>query len=136
MQLILNKRMKFHWVQTSHYNKLRAYFVVYFQITLVVVQRHSSVLVNKIWAFYVNELSTGITALHLLPSPFDQMEPSHSMKHRSGNPVHTGFYEWVHDRLMTKDYKQYFASSGVYYDFWLLFQAYFKSSRSVKQQNE
>ena len=34
------------------------YFVVYFQITLV-SQHHSSMLVNKNCAFYVNELSIG-----------------------------------------------------------------------------
>ena len=33
---------------------------------------------------------------------------------------YAGFYEWVNDRLMTNSYKQYFASSGVY--FGLLFQ--------------
>ena len=74
--------------------------------------------------------------------PFDQMDPSCSMQTRSGNPVRTpkserdfpdfwiefsaGFYEWVNDRLMTNNYKQYFTSSGVY--FGLLFQTYFKSS--------
>ena len=77
--------------------------------------------------------------------PFDQMEPSRSMQTRSGNPVRTpklerdfpdfwiefyaGFYEWVNDRLITNNYKQYFAASGVY--FGLFFQTYFKSSRSV-----
>ena len=71
--------------------------------------------------------------------PFDQMEPSHSMQTRLGNLVRTpklerdfpdfwiefyaGFHEWVNGRLMTNDYKQYFASSGVY--FGLLFQTYF-----------
>ena len=74
--------------------------------------------------------------------PFDQMEPSRSMQH---NPVripklewdfpdfwmeiYAGFYEWVNDRLMTNSYKQYIASSGVY--FGPLFHTYFKSSRSV-----
>ena len=38
--------------------KWEPYFVMYFQITLV-SQRHSSVLVNKHCAFYVNELSIG-----------------------------------------------------------------------------
>ena len=61
--------------------------------------------------------------------PFDQMELSRSLQHRSGNPVrilklewdfpdfwiefYAGFYEWVNDRLMMNNYKQYFASSGV-----------------------
>ena len=69
--------------------------------------------------------------------PFDQMEPSRSMQHRSGNPVripklerdfpnfwiefYAGFYEWVNDRLMTNNYKQYVTSSGVYFgDFFKL----------------
>ena len=114
---------------------------MYFQITLV-LQRQSSVLVNKNCAFYVNELSISITVTGL---PFDQMEPSLSMQHRSGSLVHIpklerdfpdfwkefyeGFYEWVNDRLMMDDYKQDFASSGVY--FGLLIQIYFNSSRSV-----
>ena len=79
--------------------------------------------------------------------PFDQMEPPCSMPTRSGNPVRTlkserdfpdfwiefyaGFYEWVNDRLMTNKYKQYFTSSRVYFGLGLLFQTYFKSSRSV-----
>ena len=77
--------------------------------------------------------------------PFDQMEPSHYMQQRSENPVripklerdfpdfwiefYAGFYEGVNDRLMTNNYKQYIASSGVY--FGLIFQTYFKSSRSI-----
>ena len=77
--------------------------------------------------------------------PFDQMEPSRSMQTRSGNPVrnpklerdfpdfwiefYAGFYEWVNDWLMTNYFKQYLSASGVY--FGLLFQTYFKSSRSV-----
>ena len=88
--------------------------------------------------------------------PFDQMEPSRSMQDRSGNPVRIlksewdfpdfwiesgnkqanfwlsftrDFYEWVNDRLMANNYKQYFASSKV--SFGLLLQTYFKSSRSV-----
>ena len=60
------------------------------------------------------------------------------MQTRSGNPVCTpkmerdfpdfwnefyaGFYEWVNDRLMMNNYKQYFASSVVYFE--LLFQIY------------
>ena len=46
----------------------KTYFVVYFQITSV-LWRHSSVLVNKNCAFYVNELSISITALQLLAPP-------------------------------------------------------------------
>ena len=111
---------------------------------------------QKTCAFYVNELSMiGPCMMHVLHQtpqcdsvtdlPFDQMEPSCSMQTRSGNPVRTpkserdfpdfwiefyaGFYEWVNDRLMTNNYKQYFTSSGVY--FGLLFQTYFKSSRSI-----
>ena len=110
---------------------------MYFQITLV-SQRHSSVLVNKHCAFYVNELSIGpgpsARPVHVLHTgrvgvvtglPFDQME------HGSGNPVripklerdfpdfwmeiYAGFYERVNDRLMKNSYKQYIASSGVYF---------------------
>ena len=129
------------------------YFIMYFQITLV-SQHHSSMLVTKNCAFYVNELSIGPCMCYIQEAsvlctvtglPFDQMEPFHSMQHRSGNPmgipkleqdfldfwieVYAGFYEWVNDRLMTYNYKQYFASSGVYFE--LIFQTYFKSSRSV-----
>ena len=69
----------------------KPYFVVYFQTTLV-SQRHSSVLVNKNCAFY-DELSLGPCMCYILHNititglPFDQMEPPHSMQHRSGNPV-------------------------------------------------
>ena len=155
MQLLLNERMK-HLIFGSKtlyiITNWEPYFVVYFQITLV-SQRHSSVLVEKHAHFmlmsspsahalcYTRRLSV-ITVAGL---PFDQMEPSRSMQTRSGNPVRTpkleqdfpdfwiefyaGFYEWVNDRLMTNNYKQYFAASGVY--FGLFFQTYFKSSRSV-----
>ena len=125
------------------------YFVVYFQITLV-SQRHSSMLVNKNCAFYDNEPSIGPCMCYIQDDalvlctvtglPFDQMEPSRSLQHRSGNPVrirklewdfpdfwiefYVGFYEWVNDRLMMNNYKQYFASSGV--SFGLLLQTYFK----------
>ena len=80
MQLLLNKRMKHHWVETPHIiTNWEPYFVVYFQITLV-SQRHSSVLFEKHAQFYVNELSIGpcmcytrrvsvITDLQLLSSP-------------------------------------------------------------------
>ena len=117
------------------------YFVMYSQITLV-LQRNSSVLVNKNCTFYVIELSIGITVTGF---PFDQMEPSRSMQHRSGNLVripklerdfldfwiefYAGFYEWVNERLITNDYKQYFASSGVC--FGLLFQTYFNPKRAA-----
>ena len=80
------------------------YFVVYFQITLV-SQRHSSMLVNKNWAFYDNELfidpcmcyiqlRTYRCCVTVTGLPFDQMEPSHSMQHRSGNPVRILKAEW------------------------------------------
>ena len=116
MQLLLNKRMKHHWVQNAaYYNKLRAlqlHFVVYFQITLV-SQCHSSVLVEKHAHFMlmscplahacatqgrVSVIST-VTGL-----PFDQMEPSRSMQTRSGNPggkpgayskIGTGFSQFL-----------------------------------------
>ena len=73
------------------------YFVVYFQITLV-SQRHSSVLVEKHAHFMLMiELSIGpcmcytrrISVITVTVLPFDQMEPSHSMQTRSGNPVRT-----------------------------------------------
>ena len=106
------------------------YFVVYFQITLV-SQRHSLVLVKK-HAHFMLLSSPSVHALcytrhvgviTVTGLPFDQMEPSCSMQTRSGNPVRTpkserdfpdfwiefyaGFYEWVNDRLMTNNYKQY-----------------------------
>ena len=153
MQLLLNKRMKHHWVQnTVYYNKLRALlhrvFPNYISFTTSLISAS-----RKTCAFYVNELSIGQHVLHktrqcnysYCPPPFDQMEPSRSTQTRQGNPVRTPklerdfpdfwiefyavFYEWVNDRLMTNNYKQYFAASGVY--FGLLFQTYFISSRSV-----
>ena len=140
-----------------HYNKLRALLcrvIPNYQITLV-SQRHSSLLVDKNCAFYVNEPSIGPYMCYIQEDasmwctvtglPFDQIEPSCSMQHRSGNLVripkleqdfpdfwiefYAAFYELINDRLMTNNYKQYFASPGVY--FGLLFQTYFKSSRSV-----
>ena len=120
MQLLLNKRMKHYRVQNAaYYNKLRDYFVVYFQITLV-SQRHSSVLVEKHAHFMfmsspsahacaTQDASSVITVTVL---PFDQMEPSRSMQTRLGNPVRTPnrngifptselSFTWVNDRLMT-----------------------------------
>ena len=148
--------MKHHWVQNAALSQIESLtsscISLYFQITLV-SQRHSPVLVKKTCAFYVNELSIGpcmcytrrVSVITVIGLPFDQMEPSCSIQTRSGNPVRTpkskrdfpdfwiefyvGFYEWVNDRLMTNNYKQYFTSSGVY--FGLLSQTYFKSSRSV-----
>ena len=153
MQLLLNKRMKHHWVQNVvYYNKLRALvrlvFPNYISFTTSLISGS-----RKTCAFYVNELSIGpckcytrrVSVITVTGLPFDQIEPSRSMQTRSGNPVRTpklerdfpdfwiefyaGFYEWVNDRLMTNNYKQYFAASGVY--FGLFFQTYFKSSRSV-----
>ena len=133
------------------YNKLRALLRRAFpNISFTMSLTSAS---QKTCAFYVNELSIGpcmcytrrVSVITGTGLPFDQMEPSCSMQIRSGNPVRTpkserdfpdfciefyaGFYEWVNDRLMTNNYKQYFTSSGVY--FGLLFQTYFKSSRSV-----
>ena len=155
MQLLLNKRMKHHWVQnTTYYNKLRALlchvFPNYISFTTSLISAS-----RKTCAFYVNEISIGqcmcytrrisVITWQLLASPLTEWNLPLSMQTRSGNPVRTpklerdfpdfwiefyaGFYEWVNDRLMTNNYKQYFASSGVY--FGLLFQTYFKSPRSV-----
>ena len=128
MQLLLNKRMKHHWVQNAvYYNKLRALlrrvFLNYISFTTPLISAS-----RKTCAFYVTELSIGpcmcytrrrvsvITVTGLL---FDQMKPCRSMQTRSGNPVRTpkleqdfpdfwiefqaGFYEWVNDRLMTNN---------------------------------
>ena len=145
--------MKHHWVQNAvYYNKLRALlhrvFTNYISFTTSLISAS-----RKTCAFYVNELSIGpcmcytirVSVITVTGLPVDQMEPSCSMQTRSGNPVRTpklerdfpdfwieiyaGFYEWVNDRLMPNNSKQYFAASGVY--FGLLFQTYFKSSRSV-----
>ena len=140
MQLLLNKPMKHHWVQNAaYYNKLRALlrrvFPNYISFTTSLISAS-----RKTCAFYVNEISIGpymwytrrVSVITVTGLPFDQMEPSRSMQTRSGNPVRTpklerdfpdfwikfyaGFYEWVNDRLMTNNnYKQYFASSGVYF---------------------
>ena len=145
--------MKHHWVQNAvYYNKLRALlrrvFPNYISFTTSPISAS-----RKTCAFYVNELSIGpcicytrrVSVITVTDLPFDQLEPSRSMQTRSGNPVRTpklewdfpdfwiefyaGFYEWVNDRLMRNNYKQYSSASGVY--FGLLFQTYFKSSRSV-----
>ena len=87
MQLLLNKRMKHHWVQNAALSNWEPYFVVYFQITLV-SQRHSPVLVKK-HEFYVNELSIGPACLHnwLQFSPLTKW--TFLLHTRSGNPVRT-----------------------------------------------
>ena len=154
MELLLNKRMKHYWVQNAvYYNKLRALLrcvfpdFISFTTSLISASR-------KTCAFYVNELSIGpcmcytrrVSVITVIGLPFDQMEPSRSMQ--TGRETwcvlraklerdfpdfwiefYAGLYEWVNDRLMTNNYKQYFATSGVYYG--LFFQTYFKSSRSV-----
>ena len=150
MQLLFNKRMKHHWVQNAvYYNKFRALlrrvFPNYISFTTSLISAS-----RKTCAFYVNELSIGpcmcytrrVSVITVTGLPFDQMEPSRSMQTRSGNPVrapklerdfpyfwiefefYARFYEWVNDRLMTNNYKQYFAASIVYYG--LFFQTYFK----------
>ena len=151
MQLLLNKRMKHHWSKKPHYNKLRALlrrvFPNYIRFTSLTSAS------QKTCAFYVNELSIGpcmcytrhVSVISVTGLPFDQMEHSCSKQTRLGKPVRTpkserdfpdfwiefyaGFYVWVNDRLMTNNHKQYFTSSGEY--FGLLFQTYFKSSRSI-----
>ena len=153
MQLLLNKRMKHHWVQNAaYYNKLRALLRCVFPNYITFITSLISASRNTC-AFYVNEISIGpcmcytrrVSVITVTGLPFDQMEPSRSMQTRSGNPVRTpklerdfpdfwiefyaGFYEWVNDKLMTNNYKRYFASSEVYLG--LLFQTYFKSPRSV-----
>ena len=112
-------------------------FIMYFQITLV-LQCLSS-------AHFMLMSSPSALQHYSYWSPLWPNGTFPFMQHRSGNLVripklerdfldfwmefYTGFYEQVNDRLMTNDYKQYFASSGVY--FGLLFQTHFKSSRSV-----
>ena len=58
MQLLLNKRMKHHWVQNAVYKKLRALlrrvFPNYISFTTSVISAS-----RKTCAFYVNELSIG-----------------------------------------------------------------------------
>ena len=97
MQLLLNKRMKHHWVQNAaYYNKLRALlrrvFPNYISFTTSLISAS-----RKTCAFYVNELSIGpcmcytrrVSVITVTVLPFDQMEPSRSMQTRSGNPVRT-----------------------------------------------
>ena len=97
MQLLLNKRMKHHWVQNAvYYNKLRALlrlvFPNYISFTTSLISAS-----RKTCAFYVNELSISpcmcytrrVSVITVTGLPFDQMEPSRSMQTRSGNPVHT-----------------------------------------------
>ena len=97
MQLLLNKRMKHHWVQNAaYYNKLRALlhrvFPNYSSFTTSFIS-----VSQKTCTFYVNELSIGpcmcytrrVSVITVTVLPFDQMEPSCSMQTRSGNPVRT-----------------------------------------------
>ena len=97
MQLLLNKRMKHHWVQNpAYYNKLRALlrrvFPNYISLSTSLISAS-----RKTCAFYVNELSIGpcmcytrrVSVITVTVLPFDQMEPSRSMQTRSGNPVRT-----------------------------------------------
>ena len=96
MQLLLNKRMKHHWVQNAvYYNNLRALlhrvFTNYISFTTSLISAS-----RKTCAFYVNELSTGpcmcytrrnFSVITVTGLPFDQMEPSRSMQTRSENLV-------------------------------------------------
>ena len=122
MQLLLNKRMKHHWVQNAvYYNKLRALLPLVFPNYISFTTSFISAS-RKTCAFYVNEISIGpcmcytgrVSVITVTGLPFDQMEPSRSMQTRSiGKPnvyskLWTGFsrllnwvYEWVNDRLMT-----------------------------------
>ena len=97
MHLLLDKRMKHHWVQNAtYYNKLRALlhrvFPNYISFTASLISAS-----RKTCAFYVNEISIGpcmcyirrISVITVTGLPFDQMEPSRSMQTRSGNPVRT-----------------------------------------------
>ena len=89
MQLLLNKRMKHHWVQNAvYYNKLRALlrrvFPNYISFTTSFISAS-----RKTCAFYVNEISIGPCVITVTGLPFDQMEPSRSMQTRSGNPMCT-----------------------------------------------
>ena len=97
MQLLLNKRMKHHWVKNAaYYNKLRALlprvFPNYISFTTSFISAS-----RKTCAFYVNEISIGpcmcytvrVSAITVTGLPFDQMEPSRSMQTRSGNPMCT-----------------------------------------------
>ena len=94
MQLLLNKRMKHHWVQNAvYYNKLlRRVFPNYISFTTSLISAS-----RKTCAFYVNEPSIGpcmcytrrISVITVTGLPFDQMEPSRSMQTSSGNPVRT-----------------------------------------------
>ena len=97
MQLLLNKRMKHHWVQNAaYYNKLRVFlrrvFPNYISFTTLPISAS-----RKTCAFYVNEISISpcmcytrcVSVITVTGLPFDQMEPSRSMQTRSGNPVRT-----------------------------------------------
>ena len=71
MQLLLNKRMKHHWVQNAaYYNKLRA-------------------LLRRVFPNYIIFTMSLIVLVENMNLLFDQMEPSRSMQTRSGNPVRT-----------------------------------------------
>ena len=103
MQLLLNKRMKHHWVQNvAYYNKLRALlrrvFPNYISFTTSLFSAG-----RKTCAFYVNEFSIGpcmcytrrVSVITVTVLPFDQMEPSRSMQTRSGNQVRTSNWNGI-----------------------------------------
>ena len=107
MQLLLNKRMKHHWVQNAaYYNKLRALlrrvFPNYISFTTSLISA-----IRKTCAFYVNELSIGpcmcytrrVSVISTVTGlPFDQMEPSRSMQTRSG---HSGGKSGAYSKILT-----------------------------------
>ena len=93
MHLLLNKRMKHHWLQNAaYYNKLRALlrrvFPNYISFTTSLISAS-----RKTCVFYVNEISIGpcmcytrrVSVITVTGLPFDQMEHSRSMQTRSGN---------------------------------------------------
>ena len=153
MQLLLNKRMKTSLGPKRRIiNKLRALlrrvFPNYISFTTSLISAS-----QKTCAFYVNELSIGrcmcytrgVSVITVTSLPFDQMEPSRSMQTRSGNPVRTKL-ERDFSRLLNWVLRGFFMNE-LMTDWWriiinnilplpdcilgLLFQTYFKSSRSV-----
>ena len=114
------------------------YFVMYFQVTYSFTTSLISASQQKC-AFYVNELSIGPNMCYIQHNSYwPPLWPNGTFLFHATQvgkfpdfwiEFYAGFYEWVNDRLMTNNYKQYFASSGVYFE--LLFQTYFKSSRSI-----
>ena len=138
--------------KTPHYNKLRALlgrvFPNYISFTTSLTsasQKHAHFMLMSSPSAHACATQDASVWLQLLASPLTKWnlpvpcklgrEIRCVLQNRNGIfptselSFTRGFMNELMTDMMTNDYKQYFTSSGVY--FGLLFQTYFKSSRSV-----